>query len=303
MRAALTSIAGLVLLIGTPLSAQEALETRILPAETESPDGDINNLGWMVGSWQGEGVGGARAMESWTAPVGGTMVGTFIQTKNDGTINFTELMLVRSVEGSLEMALKHFNPDMTGWEEKDEVERFRLVALEECAVFFQGLTVRCADREKPGEGLVVAVRAGKDKAGNVREFVFRYRAAPGSSPLSYNCDGTTIAINQCLAAVRTKAEAREKRYFAAALGEGAGSEDGESKLHALMRASQAAAEEQRKQECNAVYEFWKSGTIRNAMSLRCEIRLIDQRTHDIWRNWLTFQDSSAPILPEPGPSF
>ena len=42
-----------------------------------------------------------------------------------------------------------------------------------------------------------------------------------------------------------------------------------------------------------------SATIRNAMSLTCRIRLVDQRTHTIWQNWLTFMDSTPPILPEP----
>ena len=35
---------------------------------------------------------------------------------------------------------------------------FRLVAMEPCAAYFNALTLRCADAEKPGEGLVAAVR-------------------------------------------------------------------------------------------------------------------------------------------------
>ncbi len=303
------AIAALGMALCQPLVADDSapapLETRALPpgelAQFKSPNATFRDLDWLVGEWRGSGVGGAIASETWTRPVGGTMVGTFIQQTGEGAVMFTELMYLREVAGSIELRLKHFNADLTGWEEKAEVEAYRLLAVEPCAVFFQALTMRCADPSEPGKGVVIAVRAGKDDAGNIEELVFRYRPNAGLSAPSYDCDGTTVAINDCLAAIRERAEEREKLYFKTALGE-SGFTDGESELHTLMRASQAAAVQHRAQECGAVYEFWKSGSIRNAMSLRCSIRLIDQRTHTIWRNWLTYQDSSAPILPEPGPS-
>ncbi|MEM6908435.1 MAG: DUF6265 family protein [Pseudomonadota bacterium] len=303
MRALWTSLATGSLVLGTPIAAEEPkLETRVVESDFESPAAKADQLDWLIGSWSGPGVRDALAQETSTAPVGGTMVGTFIQQNADGSIMFTELMYIRPVGESLEMAIKHFNPDLTSWEEKDEVERFRLVALEPCAAFFQTLTVRCADPQAPGEGLVVAVRSGSDEAGNTRELVFRYRPRAGSDSRLYDCDGTTIELNDCLAGIRNRAEAREKLYFETALGEGGFADEGDAALRDLMRSSQSAAEKNREQECGAVYEFWKEGTIHNAMSLRCSIRLIDQRTHVIWRNWLTFQDSSAPILPEPEPS-
>jgi hypothetical protein len=168
-------------LLASGAVAQDGLETRKVAEGVESPKASADQLAWLVGSWEGRGVRGAPAMESWTAPVGGTMVGTFIQQNSDGSVMFTELMYIRPVEiaggESLEIAIKHFNPDLTGWEEKDEVERFRLVGLEECAAYFQGLTIRCADKAAPGKGIVVAVRADKDEAGNVKELVFRYGPA------------------------------------------------------------------------------------------------------------------------------
>lgn len=302
MRAILASLSGLVLALASPVAATDTLETRTADEDTDSPRAKADALDWLVGSWSGPGMGGAIASETWTMPVGGTMVGTFVQRDGEGSVLFTELMYIRPVGESLEMAIKHFNPDLTSWEEKDEVERFRLIALEDCAAYFQGLTIRCADRERPGEGLVVAVRAGSDEEGRVKELVFRYRPASINLPVSYGCTGTTFAVNQCLARIKAKAEAREKRYFAAALGAWNEGVDETSKLQELMRASQVAAQTHREEECNAVFELWREGSIRNAMSLACSIRLIDQRTHHIWLNWLTLQDSSAPILPEPGPS-
>ena len=61
-------------------------------------------------------------------------------------------------EGTLVLRLKHFNADLTGWEEKDGMLIFRLVAAEPCAAYFHALTLRCQNADKPGEGLVAAVR-------------------------------------------------------------------------------------------------------------------------------------------------
>lgn len=52
-------------------------------------------------------------------------------------------------------------------------------------------------------------------------------------------------------------------------------------------------------ECDAVYEWWREGTVRGAMALGCEIRVTKARTMTIWRNWLTYPDRSPPLLPEP----
>ena len=69
------------------------------------------------------------------------------------------------------LRLKHFNADLTGWEEKDDMVTFRLLGLEPCAAYFHGLTLRCADAERPGEGLVAAVRM---QSGG--ELLFRFEA-------------------------------------------------------------------------------------------------------------------------------
>ncbi|MEO1221684.1 MAG: DUF6265 family protein [Pseudomonadota bacterium] len=287
-------------MLSSTAGAQEgAQETRLGEEGFESPPATLEQMDWLVGQWVGDGIGGAPAMESWMPPTGPTMVGTFIQQTDEGGIEFTEHLYLMEEEGTLVLRLKHFNADLTGWEEKDDMLTFRLVAIEPCVAYFRALTLRCAEAAKPGEGLVAAVRM---QSGNELVFRFRNAASERSDVRSYECDGTTVEINACLAAVRDRAAQRERLYFETALGDDGLSSEGDNSLHSLMRASQAAAEEHRVQECGAVYEFWKSGSIRNAMSLRCSIRLIDERTHTIWRNWLTFQDASAPILPEPGPS-
>lgn len=51
--------------------------------------------------------------------------------------------------------------------------------------------------------------------------------------------------------------------------------------------------------CGSVYTQWRDGTIRGVMGITCRTRLTKQRTHDVWQDFLTYMDSTPPILPEP----
>jgi uncharacterized protein YecT (DUF1311 family) len=119
-------------------------------------------------------------------------------------------------------------------------------------------------------------------------------AAPKADP----CKGsTTPEVNACLAAELDQSRARLNRYVEAALDRYG--EDKDAAVRLGIQASQHAFEAYRSIECQTVYEDWKDGTIRGAMSLSCEIRLTDERTHDVWQHWLHYMDSTPPILPEP----
>ena len=52
-------------------------------------------------------------------------------------------------------------------------------------------------------------------------------------------------------------------------------------------------------ECRAVYQKWIHGTIRGLMAGSCTIGMIKQRTHKIWEEYLTYEDLTLAILPEP----
>ncbi len=160
-------LAGLALLAATPLAAQE---TRMAADGAPAPAATIAEAAWLIGSWSGSGIGGAEAHESWLAPSGDTMVGVFVQETAAGGIMFSEHMYLMEQDGSLVVKLKHFNPDLTGWEEKDGMITFRLIAAEPCALYFNALTYRC-----DGEGgMVVAVRMKSAKP-EPQELVFRFR--------------------------------------------------------------------------------------------------------------------------------
>jgi hypothetical protein len=160
-------VAGLALLGAMPLAAQE---TRKAEEGQPPPPATIAAAGWLIGTWSGEGINGAQAHESWLAPSGSTMVGMFVQETAEGGIMFSEHLYLMEQDGSLVVKLKHFNPDLTGWEEKDGMVTFRLIAAEPCALYFNALTYRC-----DGEGgMVVAVRV-KSAQAEPQELIFRFR--------------------------------------------------------------------------------------------------------------------------------
>ena len=125
-------------------------------------------------------------------------------------------------------------------------------------------------------------------------------AAPPPQP---HCPGdNTIEINDCMSAQLASAEAELKRYLAAVRtrlkSEAIDDPDAGVALAEIDKA-ETAWQAYRAAQCDAVYDYWKAGTIRGAMSLTCEIDLTRQHTHTVWSAWLTYMDSTPPILPEP----
>ena len=162
-------------LLGTaPLAAQH---TRVAPEGHVPPTATLASAEWLVGDWAGTGIDGAEAAESWLPPSSDAMVGVFVQEKPDGSLMFTEHMYLAEEAGSLVLKLKHFNPDLTGWEEKDGMVRFRLLSAEPCALYFSALTYRCEGED----GLLVAVRM-KSEGETVEELVFRFKRRSATAP-------------------------------------------------------------------------------------------------------------------------
>jgi hypothetical protein len=155
----------LALIWAAPLAAQE---TRDAVPGAAPPAAKAADLAWLAGTWEGEGISGP-AREVYFPPAAGQIAGHFTQMRGDG-VWFYEILSIAEVGGSLEYRLKHFNADLTGWEEKAEVQRFPLVAVERDAWYFDGLTIR---RDGP-DGMIGAVKV-KTKDGSPKEYVFRYR--------------------------------------------------------------------------------------------------------------------------------
>lgn len=276
--------------LSSPVAAQE---TRGIPEDYAPPEASLAEFDWMIGQWEGPGVGGNRAVESWLAPTGDTMVGTFVQTDAEGLIQFSEHMYLMEEDGTVFLRLKHFNADLTGWEERDDMTSFRLISVEQCAAYFGGLTIRC----EGDDGLLVAVRM-RSSGGEISELLFDFERQREIAPNLCANEPTTIDMNECHAARRANASDRYDRYLAAALERVADN----AELQAELRAADSAFQAYREAECGAVFTEWQEGTIRTVMTIDCDIALYDQRTHTVWENWLTYMDSTPADLPEPGPT-
>ncbi len=106
----------------------------------------VEELDWLAGSWKGEGLGGL-VEEQWSAASAGSLVGTF-KLSSEGEPSFYEIFVISDDGDGVTLRLKHFNPDMTGWEEKDDHVTFSLVKLGDREAYFGGLTYRSPSPDK-----------------------------------------------------------------------------------------------------------------------------------------------------------
>lgn len=115
--------------------------------------------------------------------------------------------------------------------------------------------------------------------------------------LSGDCDRpTTPQVEACLTSKFQQADATRNRYYQAALTQGQHS-NGSEAVNGIKRAEQAWLA-YRNAACSAVYDRY-GGTIRTSKLLECRIRLTRLHSYVLWRNWLTYPDSTPPMLPRP----
>lgn len=161
-------------LIGLALAfASVADAQQVRSADGAAPaTASIDQLAWLEGSWEGEGLGGP-ASETYSRIQGGQLTGHFVQTDGKGGIAFTEIIHLGAYGErgrSLAYRVRHFNADMRGWEDKSGAPVvFPLVAVERDRWYFDGLTIH---REAP-DRMTMWVRIGE--GGTAREAAFRYR--------------------------------------------------------------------------------------------------------------------------------
>lgn len=126
----------------TPLTAN----TVALAPGGSRAEASVEQLAWLAGHWQGSALGGL-AEEVWSPPLGGTMMGMFRLVRRDA-VGFYEIFALVRDGRSLVINLKHFDPELHGWEEKDEVVSFPLISLEEREARFGGMTFRLLDADR-----------------------------------------------------------------------------------------------------------------------------------------------------------
>ena len=93
------------------------------------------------------------------------------------------------------------------------------------------------------------------------------------------------------------------RERAQAMDEAPRSFGGPSAQRGYLAGSQAAWSAYARIVCEGVSDAFKDGSIHTAKFLRCMIQMTHERTQVIWRDHLTYADSTPPVLPEPtGPA-
>jgi len=136
MRLSLIAVAAFVL-AGT--ATADETKVRQLTQDAKPGTATIAQVSWLAGRWVGEGFGG-QLEEIYSPATKDSMIGHFQMTK-DGAAQFFEFVEIRQENGSLAYRVKHFNPDLTGWEEKEKYVSFKLVAIEGATIYFDGLTI------------------------------------------------------------------------------------------------------------------------------------------------------------------
>ena len=135
-----TFFAGLVLVALQPAFAAEPRTEHTFQLEEgeERPAATIDDASWLVGSWVGTGFG-QKFEEVWTRPSVGTMVGLFKLYTDEG-VSFYEILLLEVEDGALSLKVKHFSDEFVSWEDKEDYVNFKLVAKEEDALHFGGIS-------------------------------------------------------------------------------------------------------------------------------------------------------------------
>jgi hypothetical protein len=100
--------------------------------------GKLSDLAWLTGNWKGTGLGG-NCDELWLPAVDSSMQGIF-RFYDNGKLAFTEYMNIIQEDSSLTIKLKHYNSDLSPWEEKEKWVTFRLIKIEKQTAYFNGLT-------------------------------------------------------------------------------------------------------------------------------------------------------------------
>lgn len=159
------------LVSATALAQEKQTEhTMKLSAGQKSPAATLAEMDFLVGHWTGNAFGGVSE-EIWSQAQGGAMMGMFRQINNGKTV-FYELMTLIEENGSIVMRLKHFNPNLTGWEEKDKTVDFKFVGKKDGVIHFEGMAFR-----PEGKDAVTIYVAMRQKDGSVHEEAFRYKRA------------------------------------------------------------------------------------------------------------------------------
>ncbi|WP_413727412.1 lysozyme inhibitor LprI family protein [Sodalis sp. RH19] len=112
-----------------------------------------------------------------------------------------------------------------------------------------------------------------------------------------NPQQTTIDMNDCIGTKRDAVKSVEAKYLNTARQRISATQDNQT-LNAF-EAENKAWDILIDTASHATGVEWQGGTIRGVKATDREIALIELRIHNQWQNWLRYEDSTPPVLPEP----
>ena len=136
---------------------------------------ELSQLAWLEGCCVGAGFGQA-ATECWMSAPNGRMTGMFQLVDDQGRQTMSEIFVLDVFDDGPAIRLKHFHPDLTGWEERDAFVVFPLLETGPDIARFDGLVYRLL-----GDGsLQVELRV--KRKGEVATETLQFRRADQSLP-------------------------------------------------------------------------------------------------------------------------
>ncbi|MEY4938438.1 MAG: hypothetical protein RIQ93_173 [Verrucomicrobiota bacterium] len=139
-----------------------------LSAQSAAPapiNANVSDLGFLAGHWQGTTASGGAIEAMWTAPSGDNALGTMRMMKA-GKATMYEILVAEQAGAGVSFRVKHFNPGLTGREEKDVSDRYTVIELARERVVLEkldGAPLRVIWEKRPGG--VLAVSRGTQKDG------------------------------------------------------------------------------------------------------------------------------------------
>lgn len=109
----------------------------------EPPRLALADLAFLEGCWQGTAFG-SPASECWMLATDGRLTGMF-QLVQEGRQAFSEIFVLDRFGDGYELRLKHFHPDLRGWEAQDAWVTFPLRETGPGLARFDGLVYRLDD--------------------------------------------------------------------------------------------------------------------------------------------------------------
>lgn len=83
------------------------------------PQPALADFAWLAGEWHGS-WGPRLAVEAWTPPHAGVMLGSFQLSENGKTL-VLELFSLTETDGTLKLHIRHFTPSLVTWEKQGPI--------------------------------------------------------------------------------------------------------------------------------------------------------------------------------------